>query len=60
MGEALGISGVAGFAAKIYKDLKDSRKELSESQSARVETADEHAREIVVLKSMILARRKKP
>lgn len=56
MGAAIG--GVATFAGKVYSDLKDARKELSDSQNARIAQADGHERELVALKDMIQKKKK--
>jgi len=52
------VAGAAGFAAKVYVDLKESRKELSMSQEARIVQADEHRRELETLKDMIRKKKK--
>lgn len=51
------VAGEAGFIVKLYADLREAHRELKESQEARIAQAEEHHRELLVLKGMIEKKR---
>lgn len=52
---ALGMAIVAlsGFITKLYSDLAAARAALVECQQARIATAEEHYRELAVLRNAV-------
>lgn len=49
--------GLAGFITKMYADLKEARKELGRCQEARIAQAEEHYRELSVLRDIVKAKK---